>query len=99
GKEKIIVSCLFRVLVIANQNRPEMFPRPSGRGVTANDEFLLVERLQLDPYSAPAAGLVDGSALLADDSFKADPLNLRQQRFGFSRNISGCTDRIRLAFY
>jgi hypothetical protein len=59
-------------LVKANEQCAEMFPRSFRFGVSADDEFLLLMQLNLDPCSASLSGLVPGTGAFTDQTFKPE---------------------------
>jgi hypothetical protein len=63
----------FEVLafVKADQERAEIFPRPFRFGVSADDEFLLLMKLEFDPCSAALSGLIPGTAAFTNQTLKS----------------------------
>src|SRR5436309_13802914 len=82
------------LIVITDQQRAEMLARACRRCVATDDEFLLVHAFQFDPSPAPAAGFVNGIALLADEAFQTASLNFRQQCFCVSAKRSRAANDI-----
>jgi hypothetical protein len=55
----------FLAFVEANKQRAKIFSGTFRLGVSADDEFLLLIQLKLDPCSAAFAGLIPGANALA----------------------------------
>jgi len=71
-----------------------MFARPLWWRVSADDEFLFLNALELDPRAASATRLVNRVALFADQTFETTTLHLIEKRFSITTNCSGVADRI-----
>src|SRR4029077_15589363 len=67
---KFETTVFFFVFVVANEDRTEVFARAAGGRVAANYKLLLVETFQFNPGPAAPPRLIDGFALLADQSFQ-----------------------------
>ena len=77
-------------LVVADEQRAEMFSRARRRRVTADDKFLFVQNLEFDPCAAAPIRFVNGVAQFSDQSFEPDvaalPREVQKPRLRSRRN-------------
>src|SRR5258706_8178782 len=71
-------------LVAADQQRAKMFSAAFRIGVAANDHFLLLEQLDLDPGSASFAGLINGILAFPNQAFKPESARVFEQFGGIA---------------
>ena len=84
--------------VKANQQSAEMFPRPFGLGKSADNEFLLLVELDLDPCSGAFAGFVTGTATQATSPAAVRRAVQLPQGSVFSANTQSATTAIQRVF-
>ena len=63
-----------------------MLPRALGRSVTADDQFLFVQTLDLYPCSASSSRLISGIAQFTDNSFQSRRFTSFNSAFGSAPN-------------
>jgi hypothetical protein len=63
-------------------------------GVSADDEFLFVDTLELDPSAASAAGFINRVALFADDSFQTATFHFFKKPIWIAAYRARITNRI-----
>src|SRR5207248_7815847 len=80
------------LLVIPDENCTEIFARSLWGRVAANDEFLFVDTLKLDPRTASAPRFVNRVALFGDDPFQAAAFHLLEQCSRVVADLGGVTN-------
>src|SRR5262245_37524153 len=69
-----------------------MFAGALRRGVSADDELLFVDTLELDPCAASPSRFINGGALFADNPFQTAPLHFFEKPLCIAANGARKTD-------